>query len=161
MIEKQAMRRLGLHLRIRIPPKEFQKLHPFLSFPVVHMSHGTQIVPNFREPITSWKPYKVNAIYLQQEDDLRDPKIEHYVPLDTGFGTTHPPDREEPGFESTYTAWALFLSGFLLILPWFGAMTFVKSRARLARLAAILSIILLPSWLCLLLIYFRYGSSVV
>lgn len=29
--------------------------------------------------------------------------------MDTGFGTTPPLDKSEPGYESTYIAWALYV----------------------------------------------------
>lgn len=29
--------------------------------------------------------------------------------MDTGFGTTPTPDRAEPGYESAYFAWALYV----------------------------------------------------
>lgn len=100
-------------------------------------------MPNFPKPVTEWKPYKVKVTYLQQENELREyespvkifskfelvsdspfafvllladfsPNIEDYVPLDTGFGTTHAPERAEPDFETTYLAWVLYvLSRFL------------------------------------------------
>jgi len=39
-------------------------------------------------------------------------------------------------------------------------MFFIKSRARLARLAAILSIFMLPAWTIILALYLRYGRNV-
>jgi hypothetical protein len=74
---------------------------------------------------------------------------------ETGWGTVKPPPLD---FDDGYAAFALFTFGFLLFVPWIMALFYWKSPNSVARVAAMLSAVMLPISV-LFVIFFHHSQS--